>query len=333
MNWRLLLYTALFFSFLFAIAQDVPSKREILDHYGFEEHTIIEGPEEILYYTYSNGESAKTKVIMYLQGSHPSPQFSYRVKDGENQYLCWLHREFTKLPEEYLYVVVEKPGFEGVFNEDQIEVPQVYYEKNSLDHRVYTADLVLKTLASQYDLEKMIVYGHSEGAPVAAKLATVNKDISHLGFWAGNALPDFYDFILEGRFRVHAGEETSAKAQRDIDRTIGHFVNEISKNPTDTKKDRFGYTNKRWASYAEPPINNLLKLDIPVFVQVSTNDQSAPIESTYLIPLEFARLGKDNLSYNVCIDCDHGFFITDKKGKRTSEWNEIFNTFLKWTEN
>ncbi|MEM7296874.1 MAG: hypothetical protein AAF391_01245 [Bacteroidota bacterium] len=332
MNKQLLLYLAFLFAFLLTMGQTIPTKKEILDHYGFEEHTLVEEQKEVLYYTYSTGEAPKTKLIMFLQGSHPSPQFSYQIKDGENQYLCWLHREFTKLPAEYLYVVVEKPGFEGVFNEDKIDVPQVYYEKNSLDLRVTSADLVLRTLASQHNLEKMIVYGHSEGAPVAAKLATVNQDISHLGFWAGNALPDFYDFILEGRFRVHAGEETHAKAQKDIDRTISHFVNEIAKNPTDTKKDRFGYTNKRWASYAEPPINNLLKLDIPVFVQVATNDESAPIESTYLIPLEFARLGNDNLSYNICIDCDHGFYITDKKGNRKSKWNEIFNTFLKWTE-
>mgnify|MGYP000333017297 FL=1 len=45
-------------------------------------------------------------------------------------------------------------------------------------------------------MNKVIVYGHSEGAFVAPKLATVNKRITHLGVWGGSALPDFFDFIL-----------------------------------------------------------------------------------------------------------------------------------------
>lgn len=89
------------------------------------------------------------------------------------------------------------------------------------------------------------------------------------------------------------------------------------------------YTQSWW-SYSEPPINNLLRLEIPIYVQVATNDESAPIESSYLIPLEFARLGKTNLVYKVCVGCDHGFNLKTEDGNIKRTWKEIFKEFIEW---
>lgn len=310
-------------------AQKIPTKEEIVAHYGFEQRSITSDNEEIVFYTYQKGSQTKSKLIVYLQGSDPSPQFSYRVKDDDIQKLCWLNGEFQTLSEEYLYVVIEKIGFEGVINEDDIPTPKIYQENNSLDNRVSRADAVIEHLASNTSFDKVIVYGHSEGAPVAAKLATVNEEITHLGFWAGNALPDFYDFILENRIEYHKGEISDSTAQLRINENLDGLT-KIAKDTANVKGD--GYTNARWWSYSEPPINNLLKVDIPIYVQVATKDQSAPVESSYLIPLEFARLKKSNLTFNVCVGCDHGFSITKEDGKVERKWNEIFQDFIQWAE-
>ena len=268
-------------------------------------------------------------LIIYLQGSDPSPQFSYSIKGDEIQRFCWLHGEFKEIPEGYLFVVIEKVGFEHLINEDSIPTPKIYQEKNSLDNRVFRASSVINKLSSENTFKKVIVYGHSEGAPVGAKLATMNKKITHLGFWAGNALPDFYDFTLESRKEYYKGNITVEDAQKQIDELINSFKNEIATDSLNTEGN--GYTKKRWWSYAEPPINHLLQLEIPIFVQVATNDESAPIESTYLIPLEFARLGKTNLTYKVCVGCDHGFNSKDEDGKLKRNWKDIFSAFIKWT--
>ena len=239
-----------------------------------------------------------------------------------------MHGEFKTLPGNYLFVVIEKVGFEGVIDEDHIPKPEIYQLQNSLDDRVFRANQVIDTLCVRYVFNKVIVYGHSEGAPVAAKLATENKQITHLGFWAGNALPDFFDFALESRKAFYRGEISVKESQKQIDELINTFVHDIATDSVNTEGN--GYTNKRWWSYAEPPINHLLKLDIPIFVQVATNDESAPIESSYLIPLEFARLGKTNLSYNVCVGCDHGFNVKNQDGSIQRNWNRIFNQFISW---
>ena len=310
-------------------AQNIPKKTEIVEHYGFEQKSIEINSEEIVFYTYQKGQQPKTKLIVYLQGSDPSPQFSYRIKNDTIQKLCWLNGEFKNLSEEYLYVVIEKVGFEGAINEDDIPKPKIYQEKNSLENRVARANSVINHLTANDGFKKIIVYGHSEGAPVGAKLATVNNKITHLGFWAGNALPDFYDFILENRIEYHKGSISDSVAHSRIDKNINGFK-EIVKDSLNTKGD--GYTNLRWWSYSEPPINNLLKIDIPIYAQVASLDKSAPIESSYLIPLEFARLRKTNLTYNVCVGCDHGFSLTNKNGKVERKWKQIFEDFIKWTE-
>lgn len=310
-------------------AQNIPKKMDIVRHYGFEQKSIEINDEEIVFYTYQKGQQPKTKLIVYLQGSDPSPQFSYRIKDDKIQKLCWLNGEFNSLPKEYLYVVIEKIGFEGTINEDNIPKPIVYQEKNSLENRVSRASSVIDYITTKNVFEKVIVYGHSEGAPVGAKLATINSKITHLGFWAGNALPDFFDFILENRIEYYKGSISDSLAQSRINKNIDGF-NEIAKDSSNTKGN--GYTNLRWWSYSEPPINNLLKIDIPIYVQVASLDKSAPIESSYLIPLEFARLKKSNLSYNVCVGCDHGFSRTNNNGNVERKWKEIFENFIEWTE-
>ncbi|MEM6799806.1 MAG: hypothetical protein AAF696_00300, partial [Bacteroidota bacterium] len=268
-------------------------------------------------------------VFSGLGSSDPSPQFSYRVNNGKIEKLCWLNGEFGTLSEEYLYVVIEKIGFEKAIDEENIPTPEIYQKKNSLNNRVSRADAVINFLSEKYSFEKIIVYGHSEGAPVGAKLATINKKITYLGFWAGNALPDFYDFILENRVAYHKGMISDSAAQSRIDKNIEQFK-EIVQDSLNTESK--GYTNLRWWSYSEPPINNLLKIDIPLYVQVATKDESAPIESSYLIPLEFARKGKTNLSYKVCVGCDHGFSITKENGETERRWKEIFKDFIKWAE-
>lgn len=51
-----------------------------------------------------------------------------------------------------------------------------------LDNSVLRIDGAINHLVKQHAFERVIVYGHSEGAPIGAKLATVNNSITHLGF-------------------------------------------------------------------------------------------------------------------------------------------------------
>ena len=174
----LILTTAVF---NFCKAQKIPSKDDLVNHFGFIQDSIIVETENIVYYSYKNGDAKIDHLIIYLQGSDPSPQFSYRIKDNQIEKLCWLHGEHKEISKNYLFVVIEKIGFEGTIDENNIPKPEIYQQKNSLDNRVFRANSVINKLILENSFDKIIVYGHSEGAPVGAKLATVNQNITHLG--------------------------------------------------------------------------------------------------------------------------------------------------------
>lgn len=309
-----------------------PTKREVLNKFGFTEHYIYTQNDTIAFYFHKKPNSNPRNLVLYLQGTSPDPLFVIEGEKGEYKLYRWFPGDYKLLDESYSYAVIAKTGIPALHDEKKQNLAK-YHQFNSLDNRVFQADTVIKFISKNLlkSNDKIVVYGHSEGAPVAAKLGTVNKQITHLGFWAGNALPDFYDFALFNSKASWSDKISKEEANNNIQNLISSFQ-EIADNPEDVNaKDKDDYTNKRWWSYAEPPINNLLKIDIPIFVQVAANDESAPIESTYLIPLEFIRLKKGNLTYEVCIECDHGFEIKKADGKTEDKWSEIFQNFIKWT--
>lgn len=312
----------------------IPSKQEVLDKFGFEEHRIVDDSDTIEFYIHQAQDKKPDNLVLYLQGSAPDPLFNIEKENGTYQSYRWFPGDYKLLDDNYAYVIIAKTGIPGVFEIDTKRNVSKYQEVNSLDNRVERADAVIKyiTTTMMPELDKIIVYGHSEGAPVAAKLGTLNDKITHLGFWAGNALPDFYDFVLFNFKAIYEGRQTYEQGLANLDTLIANF-NHIADNPDEVKYDGYDdYTNLRWWSYAEPPINNLLKINIPLFVQVAGKDESAPIESTFLIPLEFARMKKNNLTFRVCTKCDHGFQIENENGQYTDKWPEIFEAFISWTE-
>lgn len=309
-----------------------PTKNDVLHKFGFTEHLITTKDDTVHFYLHLPEKGQASKLVLYLQGSSPDPLFSVEKEDGEFKSYRWFPGDYKLLDEQYGYAVIAKSGIPSISGLAVRADLSKYHRLNYLDHRVFQADTVIDFIHQQLlpNLEEIIVYGHSEGAPVAAKLGTINQEITHLGFWAGNALPDFYDFILFNSKRVWSGEMSQEEALKNIN-TLFEGFREIAENPESTEAEsRDDYSNKRWWTYAEPPINNLLKIKIPLFVQVAAKDESAPVESTYLIPLEFTRLGKTNLTFEICADCDHGFSVEQENGEFEDRWSEIFQKFISW---
>lgn len=309
-----------------------PTKEEVLGKFNFTEHKIIKDKDTIWFYVHKKENSKPTNLVLYLQGSSPDPLFTIENNNGQYSIYRWFPGDYKLLDDSYYYAVIGKTGIPTISSMELTDYTK-YHQSNSMQNRVLQADLVIKFIDKKLikGAEKVIVYGHSEGAPVAAKLGTINKKITHLGFWAGNALPDYFDFLLQNSKANWTKELSDSDTYKNTKGLLASFQN-IAQNKNDfNAKGKNDYSAKRWWSYAEPPINNLLKIDVPIFVQVAGKDESAPIESTFLIPLEFTRLGKNNLRYEVCIACDHGFEIEKENGEMVSKWDSIFQEFIRWT--
>jgi hypothetical protein len=309
----------------------VKGQLPVAQDFGFEEHKVVNSGDTVVFYTYKKPSSNPSSIYITLPGTAAEAIYSYH-KDTDSTF--WFSSltsfDFSYLPDDFLFVIAAKPGFGFFGNGDVKEIPRRYSEKTSLQDRVMRADVainnVLKNIIKKP--KQVVVFGYSEGFYVGAKLATVNKSITHLGIGGGGGYIDFYDFLLFNQKDSWKGEKNEDSVLQKNDRLISR-LRQVMTDP-DSTKFTSGYTYKRWASFAEPPIQNLAKLSIPIYQVHGTKDESTPIESAYIVPLEFARLKKDNLTLKFYANADHSLIERKSDGTEVFHWNDMMVNFFKW---
>lgn len=258
-------------------------------------------------------------LLVFLDGSGHLPLFSLIKKpDGSRQLSSKITIDYDKLSNLFHVVMISKPGIPFL---DSLEAansrefrkkypPSTEYVKRlSLDWRVASASSVIDYLSQNLSVKnnKVIAMGYSEGGQVAPKLATLNSKVTKLVNIVGGGLNQFYDLITEQRGKAQAGQITAIEAQTTIDSLMTVF-RDIYANPKATDKTWWGHTYKRWASFCrDVPMDNMLRLDIPILLISGGKDQNAPIAGLDYVNLEFLRQGKTNLTYRVYPNCNHWF--------------------------
>lgn len=314
----------------------------------FSHYSVIEKKDTINFHTYSNSKKLPNKILVFIQGSGSSPIFqlikhtdTIKTNDGNSKIRKYLEIQKTipfnleTLPNDYLLVVISKKAIPFEFLGENFKVPKTFYLNDNLNYRVWQTekvlDYVLKNIARKP--EKLILMGHSEGTEVVAKLGVSNKNISHIGYFSGGGNAQYYDFILDIRKYVQRGEMTEEESVTEIEKLFNE-VRDIYKDPNNLNKSFMGHPYKKWSSSVEPSIDNLLKINIPIYVAHGAKDKAVPIESAYLIPIEFIRKNKNNLTFKVYPNLDHSFGVVpnSKNEKYIDKWNLVLDNFLKWCE-
>lgn len=326
-------YFFLFFTALALNAQKPQTATIVtaLEKYGFTEQQIIAENDTIVYYLKAY-TTKPDKLVVFIQGTDPFPVFFNEERNGEFKPTKTFNSDYKLLDSTYAYAIVSKPGLSGIFQKEGFTVPKKYHEKNHREYRVAQIDASINDVLKNHMVspKKVVVYGHSEGAQIASSLALTNKHITHLGFWSGNVLNNFYEFALFERIAVLKGQQSDSLAHDNIMGLLGWYKSIIA-DPNSTETDNWGFTNKRWSSYEEAPINNLLKLDIPVYSLFATLDESTPIETAYLLPVQFLQNRKNNLTFNLCMGCNHSYQKMSANGME-SQWEDQFKKFILWTD-
>jgi len=303
------------------------------EDFGFKENKVILKNDTVVFYTYQKTKNPSSIYIM-LPGSDARNIYSYhKDTDGSYWYNSLTSFDFSYLPDNYLFVIVAKPGFGFCGNGDSSNIPQKYWDRTSLQDRVMRANVSINFIRKNIikNPKHIAAFGYSEGFYVGSKLATINKSITHLGIGGGGGLSDFYDFILSNQKAVLKNKtnvDTAIKNNQKIISTLRQVM-------PDSASTRFvyGYTSKRWASFSEPAVQNLLQLNIPIYQVHGTNDESTAIESAYIVPVEFARLRKDNLTFKVYANCDHSLIERLPNGKEIHHWDDMLRDFFNWISN
>ncbi|NJB70040.1 hypothetical protein GGR42_000502 [Saonia flava] len=328
------IFFATLFTFIFSIClaqKGNPTIYNALIEYDFIQEQIISDNDTIIYYL-KNPKAKPNKLVVFIQGTDANPIFSYKIDKDKITYYRWFGDDYKKLDSTYTYAIIPKPGMEGLYKDGEIVIPKSYYKKNYLEYRIKQINTSISHITENHltNPEKIIVYGHSEGAAIGAALATTNKKITHLGFWSGNVLNNFYEFSLFNRIESLKGKLSDKEAHQNI-MGILEWYTSVVENPNLTEIDHFGFTNKRWSTYEKAPLDYLIELSIPIYALFGTEDESTPIETAYLLPIKFIENRKDNLTFEVCISCNHSYKVKTEDGQK-SYWSEQFIKFIEWTD-
>lgn len=318
----------------------------------YQHKTIYTKHDTINYHIYSKGQIDKKKnILIFFHGSGGNPLFLQTIKLDTIQIVengikknkveksIFLNTsvpfDLERIPNDYIFVLISKKGVPFSSNNNAYVPSQTFYENESLNYRVWQGDMVINDITKKMIKKpnKIVIIGHSEGSDVVAKLGHKNKEITHIGYWAGGANTQYYDFALFIQKEVQNGKKTQTEANKSLESLFTEIKN-IENDPNNVQKLWLGNPYRRWAQFTEPPIYNLLKIKKPLFVAVGGKDESVPIESSLLIPIEFIRHKKDNLTFKIYPEYNHSFAIPPKSenDEWSWEWMNVFEDFMKWVE-
>ncbi len=309
--------------------------------FGFSVFKIKGRIDSISFIVSDTSFDQRKPVFLFCQGSLPYSLF-YQ-EDSIHTWQQAIPFDYQKYLRDYNFVVISKPGI-PVFSKTADKnffyidpktkkVPQKYWVDNYLDYYVNSADDVINYLVKQkwVDKSKVVIAGVSQGSKVVSKLGAINKNITHVIYLAGNPLGRFDQNIRQNRRDALLGKITSEQAQKNID-SLYKLWNEMITKPNDVSSTNED-TYKTWVTFSQPLLPYLLKISVPLFVGYGTSD----ITSDYcdLLPLDFARLGKKNLTLKPYLDCDHNFLKVrfDKSGNEISRedmWDKLTEDFFNW---
>lgn len=296
---------------------------------NLKEFTLPDKGDTIRFYT-SLDTFRKTKIFLYLQGSGTYPMV-HRTDSIECCFINFPHRIMRQFPKEYGFIYIQKTGLPYYANADHYKIPQKFTERNNVDDRAIVANKVLNYLLKHVYPEATVVavLGHSEGSDVAARLAAMNRRVTHLCFSAGNGTPQVFNDILFIRRKMQSGEISADAAYQQLD-SLFTGIRNVYARPNSTSDYFNGDTYKWHSAINKPAIEYLLKLKIPIYLTIGSHDEKVPVETTDYIQAEFIRHKKTNLTYKVYSNCNHNFTEKLSNGEEKEKFGELFQDFLRF---
>ena len=307
---------------------------------------LPDGKDTTTFIVWGSKEDLKIKkpLFFFRQGSRPEPlielydqkyylRFPFAVKSITDKYhLVMVQKLGTRLVADSTYI---KAFNEGMRTGNPRFVTKKYQANNHLNKATFQCNQVISYLVKQpwIDIKKVIFCGGSEGFTVGANLvANFNKSITHTILYSGRTGRRFENEIFQTRKDAKEGKMTEQEAQNRIE-GLYQYWEDVCKN-SKSVDESYGDTYYAWHSFSTKNIDNLLKINTPLYIAYGTEDNEIAIELDFL-PLDFIEKGKKNLTLKAYVNCDHQFFELkkDASGKvidKVYQGDKVSQDFIEW---
>lgn len=287
----------------------------------------------------------KKPIMLFCQGSQPIPLFiKFDDKVTFFQGGGVANFDMKSIRQSYHVVVISMPKTPLIVEKDKLNRNFSYYENKSnpdeptkafmeadyLENYVNRGIRVLNFLKGQSWVEnsKLIVAGHSQGSKIASKIASQNKDVTHLGLFGANPFGRIDEFVRRARKDAEMGKISWEEADRQMNEQYD-FFRQVNKQGSLENQPEL----KAWKTFSILQIHDWLTIDKPIYLVYGTADITA--ELCDIIPLYFIQEGKGNLTLKRYLNLEHNFFDVKENGRPDYEkanWKEVMNEFVEWTK-
>lgn len=285
--------------------------------------------------------SQRKPVLLFCQGSQPVPLFIDFGK-GAIVPVPLDNFDLPKLKLHYHVVVISMPKTPVVAGIDQLNdsycfVPdtsrpnrysEAFLRNDRLDNYVDRANAVIAFLLHQgwVDPDGLVVAGHSQGARVAAGIATANTQVDLLGLFGFNPLGRITQEVWKYRLQAQQGKISWETADSLQQRQYAFYKEVLNSDSLDKHPEY-----QAWRTFSASTMEDLAYLDIPVYVANGSEDYVAV--NCDLLPLYFIQQGKSNLTLIRYPYLEHNFFEVGPDGKADhskKHWERVMNAFIQW---
>lgn len=315
----------------FALSQKIP------EDFGYRHLKLkyLDDPVDALIISKPGEEKTAKPLLLFCQDSLPQPVVKYNEKGLYNT----LPFDETPFLENFHILIISKPYIPIIANSNKLDnnyiyfkdvekqlPPKGYTDRNYLEYYAYRNNAILKQLFKERWIKtnQLVVIGYGEGSAVAAKMASLNKKITHLIYSNGNP----YGQIASQLVQQNKKQDVANSQKENI---IEHWKKVVA-NPTQIQYNGTE-TYKATYSFSQPQRENLLQLTIPVLINYSTNDSCVAYQQ--LFQLEAIQHHKHNISFNSYVCLKNTIFLMEDNNTTNPHqlyWNKIATDWLLWIQ-
>lgn len=284
----------------------------------------------VTFYLSDIGGQRRLPIAAFIQGSGCHSLFRLgrdgRIRGSYQNILQGVSEQRVRV------LAVEKPGVRFLDDPKQPGVAQgcsqMFLEEHTLDRwaEAVSACLSAARTFTNTRRRKLLVIGHSEGGQIAARVAAINRNVSHVALLSSTGPSQLFDFVAKA-----GGQSKENRSATNYNRglqNVREIFEAIQADPDSTSKFAWGHPYRRWSSFlSSSTIEEILRTRARVFVAHGVRDKSVPIAAFDMLVAALIRQRRDVVVQRI-EGAAHNFSKSSQASPRIM--TEVFSDILEW---